>query len=240
MFRKALDIFLNNQNLFLTGIRNTLIVSLIGTIFGLLIGFLLSMIRSIKIGEHDSPLKRMIKKGAIGLTNFYIEFVRGTPMMVQAVFLYYSLYKAIGWTPMTASLIIVSFNTASYMAEILRSGIQSVNKGQTEAALALGMSEMKTFVKIVLPQALRNSFPSIGNEFVVNIKDTSVLNAISLTELYYQGISYAGRTFQFPEAMLVLLIIYFILTFTTTRLLAIVEKRLNMTKKTMVADYVNH
>ena len=240
MFSRAYEIFLSNQNLFLTGIRNTLVVSLIGTVFGLLIGFLLSMVRSIKIDDKDVLVIKILKRIAIGLVNFYIEFVRGTPMMVQAVFLDYTLYKAIGWTPMTASLIIVSFNTASYMAEILRSGIQSVDKGQTEAALALGMSQMKAFVKIILPQALRNSFPSIGNEFVVNIKDTSVLNAIQLTELYYQGISYAGRTYQFSESMLILLIIYFILTYTTTRLLAVIEKSLHKTKVTQVSQHVSN
>lgn len=235
MVSNALNIFLDNHQLFLTGIKNTLLVSLVGTVFGLLIGFVLSMIRRLKVEAKDSIGIRILKKVAVGLTNFYIEFVRGTPMMVQAVFLYYTLYRSLGWTPMTASLIIVSFNTASYLAEILRAGIQSVNKGQSEAALALGFSPMKTFVKIVLPQALRNSFPSIGNEFVVNIKDTSVLNAIQLTELYYQGISYAGRTYQFSESMLILLVVYFILTFGTTRLLAIIEKQLHKTKQIEVS-----
>ncbi len=231
MIARAFDIFINNRNLFLTGIRNTLIVSIVGTIAGLLIGFVLSMLREMKIEPNDSKFIIILKKGTIMLTNFYIEFVRGTPMMVQAVFLYYSLYKFIGWTPMVASLIIVSFNTASYLAEVLRSGIQSVNKGQNEAALALGMPRSVAFRKIVLPQALINAFPSIGNEFVVNIKDTSVLNAIQLSELYFQGMAYAGRTYQFSESMLILLVIYFVLTYVTTRLLGVVEKGLNSTRK---------
>lgn len=230
MLQDSLNILIENQQLFFTGIKNTLIVSLIGTIVGLIIGFLLSMLRDIQINPHDSLLVKIIKKLSVLLTNFYIEFVRGTPMMVQAVFLYYSLYRTLNWSPMTASLIIVSFNTASYMAEILRAGIQSVNKGQREAALAIGMTQQQAFRKIVLPQALRNSFPSIGNEFVVNIKDTSVLNVISMNELFNQGMSYAGRTYQFSEAMLILLLIYFVLTYITTRLLRVIEQRLNQTK----------
>lgn len=230
MLQNALNIFLENQQLFITGIKNTLVVSLIGTIVGLLLGFVLSMLRDIQINDHDSTIVKSLKKLSILFTNFYIEFVRGTPMMVQAVFLYYSLYRILNWTPMTASLIIVSFNTASYMAEILRAGIQSVNKGQREAALAIGMTQQTAFRKIILPQALRNSFPSIGNEFVVNIKDTSVLNVISMNELFNQGMSYAGRTYQFSEAMFILLVIYFVLTFTTTRLLGLIERKLNQTK----------
>lgn len=217
---------IENQNLFIAGIKNTLIVSLIGTVAGLAIGFCLAMARDTQIQTHDSGFIKVLKYSLIHLTNFYIEFVRGTPMMVQAVFIYHSLYKTLHWDPMTASLIIVSFNTASYMAEILRAGIQSVDKGQSEAALSLGMTPAQTFRSIILPQALLNSFPAIGNEFVVNIKDTSVLNAIQLTELYFQGMSYAGKTFQVTRAMLILLILYFILTFSTTRLLNLIEKKL--------------
>lgn len=231
MFNRAFEIFINNQSLFIRGIQTTLLVSLLGTFFGLLIGFVLSALRSLETHRDDSKLTRVIKLIVVKLTNFYIDFVRGTPMLVQAVFLYYSLYKTLKWSPLVASLVIVSFNTATYLAEILRAGIQSIPKGQTEAALALGMTKTQVFRKIILPQALRNSFPAIGNEFIVNIKDTSVLNAISLTELFYQGMAFAGRTFEFSESMLVLLVIYFILTFTTGKLLSYIERKLQRTKK---------
>lgn len=234
MISNIIDILRHNYPLFLTGVKNTLILSLIGTIAGLGIGFILSLFRDIPINQNDSLVIKIFKRLLILFTNFYIEFVRGTPMMVQAVFLYYTLYKTLKWSPMSASLIIVSLNTASYMAEILRSGIQSVDKGQKEAAIALGMTNYDTFIRIILPQALRNSFPAIGNEFVVNIKDTSVLNAIQLTELYFQAISYAGRTYQFSESMAILLIIYFLLTFTTTRILNYIEKRMNHPKGALI------
>lgn len=231
MFSKALEIFSENSSLFLNGAKNTLTIALVGTLLGLLFGFLLSIVRNIKIYESDSIAQKSFKRISKAVVVSYIEFVRGTPMMVQAVFLYYGLVKVLHWQPNVAGTVVVALNTTAYMAEILRAGIQSVNKGQTEAALALGMKPNKAFVKIVMPQAIRNAFPAMGNEFVANIKDSSVLNAIQVTELYYQAMAYAGRTFLFKETMLVLLIIYFILTFSTTRVLRLVEKRLQITKK---------
>ena len=149
--------------------------------------------------------------------------------MVQAVFIYYSLKPALGWSPMTAGIVIVSINTGAYMAEIIRAGIQSVPSGQSEAALSLGMTPWQSMMNIILPQAIRNAFPAIGNEFVVNIKDSSVLNVISVTEVYFQTSSVAGTFFKFKEAFFVAASIYLVLTFTTTRILAIIEKRLDST-----------
>lgn len=236
MFIKAFEVFNDNSSLFFNGAKNTLIISLVATTLGLFLGFGLSMLRNIQIDEYDNVLVRLFKKLISLLTMFYIEFVRGTPMMVQAVFVYYGLYKILRWTPMVAGILVVSFNTAAYMAEIMRSGIQSVDRGQSEAGLALGMKRSLVFRKIVLPQAIKNAFPSIGNEFVVNIKDTSVLNAIQVTELYYQTMANAGRTNDFTTAYFIALIIYFILTFTVTRLLMLIEKKLQVTRKTTITS----
>lgn len=236
MFIKAFEVFKENSSLFFNGAKNTLIISLVATTLGLFLGFGLSMLRNIQIDEYDNVLVRWFKKLISLLTMFYIEFVRGTPMMVQAVFVYYGLYKILRWTPMIAGILVVSFNTAAYMAEIMRSGIQSVERGQSEAGLALGMKRSLVFRKIILPQAIKNAFPSIGNEFVVNIKDTSVLNAIQVTELYYQTMANAGRTNDFTTAYFIALIIYFILTFTVTRLLMLIEKKLQVTRKTTITS----
>jgi len=229
----ALEIFLKNQNMFIQGAITTLIVSLSGTIFGLFIGFFLSAMRGLRISRKDNGLMSIFKKIVRMLTLAYIEIVRGTPMIAQAVFLYYALYKSLKWTPLVAGIVIVSLNTGAYMSEIIRSGIQSVDPGQREAALTIGMSESMTFRSIILPQAIKNAFPSIGNEFVVNIKDTSVLNVIALTELFFQGMSVAGSNFKFVESMIILGIIYFILTFTVTRILHFIEGRLDMPKSTI-------
>lgn len=220
------QLFNNYQNLYLRGVMNTLWLSLLGTIFGLILGFGLASLRQIRIQKQDNSFTKILKRIIRSLTYFYIEFVRGTPMVAQSVFLYYGLRSVIGWTPMTAGLIIVSFNTAAYMSEIIRSGIQSISKGQQEAALALGMSNRQSFLFIILPQAIRNAFPSIGNEFVVNIKDTSMLNVIMVTELFFQGMSVAGSTYNYAGSMFIIVILYFIMTFSISNLLRLIEKRL--------------
>ena len=225
------QLFIQYQSLFYQGIRITLLVALTGTVFGLLLGFVLSGMRLVRITGKENIFLRIIKWLIRFIAKAYIEFVRGTPMMVQGVFLYNYFYRFLQWTPVQASIIIVSFNTAAYMAEIIRSGIQSVDPGQREAALTIGMSESQAFRLIILPQAIRNSFPSIGNEFVVNIKDTSVLNVIGLTELFFQGMSVAGTTYAFTESMMIIAVIYFILTFAVTRVLGLVERRMGMQSK---------
>lgn len=234
--RKAFELFQKNQNMFVQGAVTTVIVALTGTVLGLFIGFILSALRGLRISKKDHLVVQILKRIIKFLSVAYIEIVRGTPMIAQAVFLYYALYRSLKWTPLVAGIVIVSFNTGAYMAEIIRSGIQSVDPGQREAALTIGMSESMTFRSIILPQAIKNAFPSIGNEFVVNIKDTSVLNAIALTELFFQGMSVAGSTYNFTESMLIIVVIYFILTFTTTRILYVIERRLDMPIKPIQAE----
>ncbi|MGB4984940.1 MAG: amino acid ABC transporter permease [Erysipelotrichaceae bacterium] len=210
------------------GVKYTLLIAFVGTLVGLVIGLFIGGIRAIKISETDKPLVKIGKKLLYFITSVYIEVFRGTPMMVQAAFIYYTFKQTFNWTALVAGMVVVSINTGAYMAEIIRSGIQSVPKGQNEAALALGMNNIKTMMFIILPQAIRNAFPSIGNEFVVNIKDSCVLNIISVTELFFQTSSVGGTLMRIEDAYLVAAVIYFILTFTTTRILAVIEKKLNM------------
>mgnify|MGYP002508452868 CR=1 FL=1 len=147
-------------------------------------------------------------------------------MMVQGAFIYYGLKNIIHWDPFTAGIFVITINTGAYMAEIVRSGIQSVDKGQTEAARSIGMNSIQTMVYIILPQAIKNSFPSIGNEFVINIKDSSVLNVIAVTELFYQAKSVAGSLYAFVPTYFVVALIYLCLTFPTTRILNYIENRM--------------
>jgi putative lysine transport system permease protein len=113
------------------------------------------------------------------------------------------------------------------MAEIIRAGIQSIDKGQYEASRSLGMNHLLTMVFVILPQAIKNAFPAIGNEFVVNIKDSAVLNVIGVSELYFQSTAVAGIVFRFRDTFLITALIYLTLTFTTTQLLRLVEKKLD-------------
>lgn len=225
----AFEIAQKNWPLFWYGIKITLLISLTGTIIGLVIGLFIGGARSVssKIEPRDKLFTKIVKRLVNFITSFYIEVFRGSPMIVQSVFLYYGLKPIFGWTPVVAGIFIISVNTGAYMAEITRAGIQSVDKGQTEAARSIGMTAAQTMMHVVLPQAIKNAFPSIGNEFVVNIKDSSVLNVIAITELFFQTMSVAGSSFKFVETSFVTLLIYLVLTFTTTRILRVIEMRMD-------------
>ncbi len=140
----------------------------------------------------------------------YIEVFRGTPMMVQAAVIYYGIAQLwhLNLNRTVAALVIVSINTGAYLAEVIRGGINATPKGQFEAASAIGMTHSQQMWHIILPQAIRNCLPSITNEFIVNIKDTSVLSIISVSELFFVGTTVASQTFQFFQTYFIISMIY--------------------------------
>ena len=150
-------------------------------------------------------------------------------MIVQAMVIYYGIAQAHGiqMDRSLAALFIVSINTGAYMSEIVRGGILSIDKGQFEAANAIGMSHFQTMTTIILPQVIRNILPATGNEFVINIKDISVLNVISVTELFFSTKSISGATFKFFEPYLITCLIYLVLTITITRILRYIERKMD-------------
>ena len=216
--------------LFLRGTGVTLEVALTGTVLGFLLGLLVAILRTIPLPQ-GGWLRRLPLRALHLLLNVYIEVFRGTPMIVQSMVLYYgSMMVGIigrGTPVLPAAIFIVSINTGAYMAEIIRGGIISVDKGQKEAATAIGLTHWQSMVRVVLPQAVRNIMPSIGNEFVVNIKDSSVLNVISLGELYFTGKSAAGTYGRYFESFAIIACIYLVLTFTVTRLLRLLERKMD-------------
>lgn len=232
-FSKMIDIFTKNQDIWFYGIQMTLILAITGTLIGLVIGLLLGCVRAIKVEERDTLLIKVIKKIGHYFVNIYVWFFRGTPMMVQAMFFYFLLKPVLGWDVITAGITIISINTGAYMAEIIRSGIQSVDHGQIEGARSIGMTSRQTMFSIVLPQAIKNSFPSIGNEFIVNIKDSSMLNVIGVVELFFQTKSLAGSNMLFAETYFITTVIYLILTSITTLILGWIEKRMNLPKSSI-------
>ncbi len=226
---KTFEIAMRYSKLFVKGIQTTLFLSLSGTLIGLVIGLLLGVLRSFEIEESDSFMIKIFKKIAFIFVEIYVAIFRGTPMIVQAMFLFYGLKAILGWDNITAGIVIISINTGSYMVEIIRSGIQSISSGQKEAARSLGLTHTQSMFNVILPQAIKNAFPSIGNEFIVNIKDSAVLSVIGITDLYFQGNAVAGSLFVYTETFFVIAILYFILTFITSKILNYVEKRLNKT-----------
>lgn len=212
---------------FLRGTGNTLLMAIIGTIAGFIIGLVIAIIRTVPVKENAGGFKKVFLKIVNTILSVYVEVIRGTPMMVQALIIHYSLFVPLGMKPMASAIIIISVNTGAYMAEIVRGGIISVDKGQFEGAHAIGMSHFKTMFYVILPQAIRNIMPSIGNEFVVNIKDSSVLSVISITELMFAAKQAGGAYAQFVPSYVMCAVIYFILTFTVTRILRFIEKKMD-------------
>ncbi|HIU08503.1 MAG TPA: amino acid ABC transporter permease [Candidatus Limiplasma pullistercoris] len=214
--------------LFLSGVGVTLLVAITGTVIGFVIGLLVAILRTIPVAPRDPWYKRVPLKVLSGLLNVYIEVFRGTPMIVQAMVIYYgSMQMGLRMPVLVAAVLIVSVNTGAYMAEIVRGGIISVPRGQKEAACAIGMTHWQSMVHVVLPQAVRNIMPSIGNEFVVNIKDSSVLNVISVNELFFMSKSAAGTYLRYFEVFFITACIYLVLTFTVTRLLRLLERKMD-------------
>ncbi len=216
---------------FLQGAATTLFIAITGTVIGFFIGLLVGVIRTIPMDKVDGEfsLRNFFLKIVNFLLGVYIEVFRGTPMIVQAMIFHYGLTEGFGIDlhVFTSSIIIVSINTGAYMAEIIRGGIESIDPGQKEAAHAIGMTHTQTMINVILPQAIRNVLPATGNEFVINIKDTSVLNAISLTELFFMAKSIKGALYRAYEPYIVAAAVYLFLTFTITRILRYFEKKLD-------------
>ncbi len=217
----------NYGSWFLRGLYVTLLISFIGTAVGFLIGIVLGSIR-------ETPLPNSkLKRGLMNIVNFiitlYVEIFRGTPMMVQAIVMYFGMQEFMGidFSPTVAGLIIVSINTGAYMVEVVRGGIESIDSGQLEAAKSIGMTPFQSMLYIILPQTIRNILPATCNELVINIKDTSVLNVISVTELFFVTKSIKGAIYRTYETFIITAVIYFILTLIVTRLVRCLEKHMD-------------
>ncbi|MGM9873850.1 MAG: amino acid ABC transporter permease [Bacilli bacterium] len=235
----------DNLLMIIYGTFSTIILAVFGTFVGLLLGILIAYGKNIKVKEVDNKIIKFIKYIIKGLCSIYSTVLRGTPMMVQAlIFKYFCAEIGINWGNIFfsgdinyvlngwffAGLIVITLNTAAYMGEIVRSGLNGVDYGQVEGAYSLGLSPFKTSIFIILPQALKNALPTIGNELIVNIKDSSVLNVIAVSELYYRMYSIATTTYSFMESYLVLALIYLILTLLASGILKLVEKKLDGVK----------
>jgi putative lysine transport system permease protein len=215
--------------MFLQGLGTTLLIAIAGTVFGFIIGVLVAIVRTIPIKREDSLLKKVLMKLVRFILSAYVEVFRNTPMMVQAALIYYGSYQFFGidMSPIFAGIFIVSINTGAYMAEIVRGGIISVDPGQTEGAQSIGMTHWQAMMNVILPQALRNIMPSIGNEFVINIKDSSVLSVISVSELFFMTQSVVGTYYRYFESFFIACVIYFVVNFTITRVLLQIEKKMD-------------
>ena len=175
----VLNIFIKYYPQLLTGVGNTLLIALTSTVAGLALGLLTGVVRTAPMSKN--PVLRALHKLLNAIIAIYVEIFRGTPMMVQSMVIYWGYAFATGGDTLPlipSGILIVSINTGAYMAEIVRGGIISIDRGQFEGAMSIGMTHAQTMFKVIIPQVMRNILPSVSNEFVINIKDTSVLNVI--------------------------------------------------------------
>ncbi len=218
--------FFRYASLFFEGVLTTLVLSLAGTVIGFFLAMVLVLMRLNRKIRHEPKMYTLFRKSMESFAKIYVTVFRGTPMIVQAAFFWYGL--GLFGDAMLCGLFVVSLNTTAYIAEILRGGIQSIDSGQTEAARSLGMSSFKTMRYVIFPQAIKNSMPTIGNEFVINIKDTSVLSIIGIFELFNQTQKIAGMHYRQLEAYFVVALVYLFLTYTVTKFLQAIERKLDM------------
>ena len=215
--------------MYMNGVKNTLILALVATAIGCVIGLICGILNTIPYTKNDSLPKRFLLKLIRVLVRIYVEVFRGTPMVLQAVFIVYGLPyftdNALRFNNIwVAAILIVSINTGAYMAESVRGGIISIDPGQTEGAKAIGMTHVQTMTSVILPQALRNIMPQIGNNFIINVKDTSVMFIISFTEFFAAHRYIVGvNNMYFPSATIEM-IGYLTMTLIASFLLRLLEK----------------
>ena len=214
---------------YLDGMKNTLILAIVATVIGCIIGFLCGILQTIPCSKNDNLAKRILLKIVRIIIRVYVEVFRGTPMILQAVFIYYGVPYFFGhvfkdiWV---VSIIVVSINTGAYMAESVRGGIISVDPGQTEGAKAIGMTHFQTMLHVILPQALRNIMPQIGNNYIINVKDTSVMFIIGFSDFFAVHKMVSGAVFKYFPSALLEMGGYLIMTLVASVLLRYVEKKL--------------
>lgn len=210
------DMAYEYRNLLLSGLQYTLLLAVMGVFFGFVLGIVVALLRMSKWN-----VLRFIATA-------WVEFLRGTPMLVQLFLIHYGLTElGLEFTPIQSGAITLTINSSAYLAEIFRAGIQGVDRGQVEAARSLGMKQGMTLRYIVLPQAIKNVLPAIGNEFITIIKESSIVSMIGVADLFFQAKTITTITYEGLTPYVIIAIMYFVLTFTLSKLLGIWERRLN-------------
>lgn len=226
-FATVINIITKYYPYLLEGLGYTMLIALVGTVLGLVIGLLTGIFKTVPLSKNGAL--RALQRVLNFIIAAYVEVFRGTPMMVQSMVIYwgYAFLNGGNTLPLIpAGIFIVSINTGAYMTEIVRGGIISIDKGQFEGAYSVGMTHWQTMTNVIIPQVMRNILPSISNEFVINIKDTSVLNVIGVMELYYMASKIQFMTIDIFETYFIICVMYFIMTFSVTRILRLCEKKL--------------
>ena len=221
--QRFLEIFIGNQAYLqvLEGLKNTLTIAVVGLLVGTLIGTLIATVRVI-------PKYKVLPRVLNGICTFYVETFRGTPIVVQLLIFYYVLFPLMGvrMTGLEVSMLVFGLNSGAYISEIMRSGIQSVDGGQMEAGRAVGLSFGTTMIKIVIPQAIKNILPTLGNEFIALVKETSVVSFVGATDLYLAFNRIGSNSYEFMVPYIVMALIYIVLVLIISAGVKLMERSL--------------
>ncbi len=217
-FEFKINVMWESIPILVTGLKYTIII----TVFGLLIGFFLGAVSGLMKISRSTILRR-----AAGV---YIQSIRGTPMMVQVMFIYFGLPLAIGMRipPIIAGITAIAINSGAYIAEIVRGAFQSIDRGQTEAGRSIGLSRLQTMYYIIWPQAFKRMIPPLGNQFIISLKDTSLLVVVGVGELTRTGQEIIAANFRAFEVWLTVAVMYFVLTMSIAKVLGFLEKKLEV------------
>ena len=222
-WNKFIDVFIGEEGykMVLEGLGNTLLIAILGLLIGIVIG---TVIATVHVMPKYKKLPRVLDK----ICDVYVAFFRGTPIVVQLLLGYYVILPLLGikMQPEYACVLIFGLNSGAYASEIMRAGITSVDKGQLEAARALGMGYWVSMLKVVLPQAIKNILPTLGNEFISLIKETSVVSFVAATDIYKAFNKIGGQNYEYIVPYLVMALIYIVLVLGITGLLKLMERRL--------------
>lgn len=204
----------------LEGLLNTVIMAFFAVIIGIILGLIVSIIRN----DYEVNKKHKILNF---ISKMYVEIIRGTPVILQLMIIYYVIFKSVNINIILVGIIAFGINSGAYVSEIIRSGIKSIDKGQMEAGLSLGLKYKQVMKLIVLPEAFKNILPSLGNEFITLLKETSVGAYIGIIELTKSGDIIASRTYDYFFPLIIVALVYLILTLSLSKLVNVMERRLN-------------
>ncbi len=233
-FEKKIEVFLDvfidagGYNKVLEGLRNTVMIAVIGLIIGVIIGTVIAAVRVL-------PKYKVLPKILNGICSFYVGFFRGTPMVVQLLLFYYVMLPMMGaqMDSVTVAFIVFGLNSGAYISEIMRGGILSVDSGQMEGGRAMGLSFSATMIKIVIPQAVKNILPTMGNEFITLVKETSVVSFVGATDLYVAFNTIGSNNYEFMVPYLVMAIIYIVLVLVISLGVKIMERSLRKSDRSI-------
>ena len=231
------------SSMFAKGTWLTLYIAVAGTLLGFVLGYIVGIVNDIKLNEGDTVIKKFLIRIMKVIFTVYVEVFRDTPMIVQAMIVYFGI-RQMGFenlTPVFAGIVVTVLNTGAYMGETVRAGIGSIDLGQREGAWAMGMSPFKTMLYVVLPQAFRNIIPEMANTFLTNLKMTSVLNVIAVQELFMAAKTVGGNYYKYFESYLVIAVIYFVLCFVFDTLFKLIEKKMQgKTDYALAIEYMDN